>query len=280
MLDLNQELYESISKELSNFMQNDFLRILSSKVNWVKEVTDANLPDWAVEKFGVEGCKIILKNGFEFLKSRFPYFQNDPTNFENMQEMFTKALSGDLEKPGVYSLRGLNKISEMNAEVTQLFTKLCSISMLSVEHPMDYKDLNRIQPKEVTSDKILDMRVFDFKSHLGGSLSSAPPYSGLVPYGFEYSDIAKLADYGLVRIEYGNFPFYETSIVLYNQRFWGFLRPDNQFEMWGFLGLPFTDIGRELFSLVDVQENVSYTKRLQEFVHSENLTMVPARPTL
>ena len=171
MLDINQELYESIAKELPDFLQNDFSRILTS-VNWAKEFVEANIPDWAVQKFGVEACKTILKKGSEFFKSRFPYFQNDPTNFENMQRLFTKALSGDLEKPGAYSLRGLNKISEMNAEVTQLFTKLCSISMLCIENRMDYKDLNCIQPKEVTSDRIIDITVFDFNTHTGNALSN------------------------------------------------------------------------------------------------------------
>ena len=38
MLDINQELYESIAKELPNFLKNDFLRILSSKVNWGERI--------------------------------------------------------------------------------------------------------------------------------------------------------------------------------------------------------------------------------------------------
>ena len=48
MLDINQELYESITKELPNFLQNDFSRILSSKVNWAKEFAEANLPDYVL----------------------------------------------------------------------------------------------------------------------------------------------------------------------------------------------------------------------------------------
>ena len=253
MLDFTQEFYESIAKELPNFLQNDFSRILTSKVNWAKDFAEANLPDWAVEKFGVEGCKIILKKGVELFKSRFPYFQNDPTNFENMQSMFTKALSGDLEKPGAYSLRGLNKISEMNAEIAQLFTNLCSISMLYVDlERLDYKELSRIQPKEVTSDKILDMRAFDFTNHLGGSLSSSTPYYGLTAYGFDYHSISKLADYGLVRIEYGNFPLYKATIAMYNQCLWGFQgTEDKNFEMWTFFGLPFTDIGCTAYGFLD-----------------------------
>ena len=243
MLDFNQQLYDSIATELPNFLQNDFSRILASKVNWVKEFADANLPDWAVEKFGVEGGKIILKQGFELVKSRFPYFQNDPTNFENMQEMFTKALSGDLETPGAYSLRGLNKISEMNAEVAQLFTKLCSISMLCIENRMDYEDLNCIQPKEVTSDRIIDIRVFDFNIHTGNALSNMYPYQSLDRYGLSYREISKLADYGLVRIDYGNYPVYEGELALYNQRLWVFQQADNRPKRWKFSGLPFTDLG-------------------------------------
>lgn len=277
MLDINQELYESISKELPNFMQNDFLRILSSQVNWAKEFAEENLPGWVIAKFGVEGGKLILKKGFEFFKSRFPYFQNDPTNFENMQEMFTKALSGDLEKPGAYSLRGLNKISEMNAEVAQLFTKLCSISMLCIENEnrMDYEDLNCIQPKEVTSDRIIDIRVFDFNTHTGNALSNMYPYESLSRYGFSYNEISKLDDYGLVRIEHGNYPAYANQIALYNQRLWSFRRRDNRPEKWKFFGLPFTDIGRELFSLVNLQENAVYTNRLREFMQSQNINMMP-----
>ena len=275
MLDFTQEFYESIAKELPDFMQSDFSRVLLSKVNWAKEFAEANLPDWLVEKFGVEGGKIILKKGFDLFKSRFPYFQNDPTNFENMQEMFTKALSGDLEKPGAYSLRGLNKISEMNAEVAQLFTKLCSISMLCIENRMDYEDLNCIQPKEVTSDRIIDIRVFDFNTHTGNALSNMYPYQSLARYGFSYNEISKLSDYGLVRIEHGNYPAYEGEITLYNQRLWTFRRSDNRLEKWNFFGLPFTDIGRELFSLVNLQENVAYTNNLREFMQSKNINMIP-----
>ena len=279
MLDFNKELLESFSDAVPNFMQSDLSLILSSRIDWAKEYAVSNFPSWAVEKFGEEACKTVLKKGFEFFKSRFPYFQNDPTNFENMQDMFTKALNGDLEKPGAYSLRGLNKISEMNSEIAQLFTKLCSMSMLCIENRMDYENLNCIQSKEVTSDKIIDIRVFDFNIHTGNSLSNAYPYQSLDRYGFSYNEISKLDDYGLVRIEHGNYPAYEGEMALYNHRLWVFHRQDNKSEKWKFFGLPFTDIGRELFSLVNMQENVAYTNRLKAFMQSQNINMVPLNYT-
>lgn len=147
--------------------------------------------------------------------------------------------------------------------------------MLCIENRMDYEDLNCLQPKEVTSDKIIDIRVFDFKTHTGNALSNMYPYQSLARYGFSYNEISKLDDYGLVRIEHGNYPAYESEIVLYNQQLWSFRRPDNRPDKWKFFGLPFTDIGRELFSLVNLQENVAYTNRLREFIQSQNINMVP-----
>ena len=186
---------------------------------------------------------------------------------EDMQRRFAQVLAGEIEKPGSHSIKAVKALSDMDQTIADLFQKLCSVCIVL-----------GVPVEEV----IIDIRV----PAIGGN----PGQNSLSKYGLSFKNLNILNEYGLIISDYNSYHDYQVSIVNKNNqvplpfqhqgRYWA-LKPTieraggNEFRVNG-VGL--SNVGRELFHIIDQVPVPQYTQDLKEFFEKQNLQMleVPA----
>lgn len=188
---------------------------------------------------------------------------------EEMQRLFGRILAGEISRPSSYSIRTIKILGELDTQVAQLFQKFCSAS-ISIQIP-------------TTGLLIVDARV----PSLGGNAS----HNALQQYGFAYATLNKLNEYGLIISDYNSWFDYGLLALANenNQVLSGFSHQNQLFglipnEKWGqkkevkVSGVGFSEVGKELLSIIDVIPVPNYTKDLKEFFLKQNLVMTPVIP--
>ena len=181
---------------------------------------------------------------------------------EDMQLRFAKVLAGEIEKPGSYSIRAVKALSDMDQTVANLFQKLCSVCV-ALENPFD--------------NGIIDIRV--------PSLGKSPGQNSLKKYGLSYRNLNILNEYGLIIADYNSWSQYQLAIVdrrnvikfflRYRGKCWVLIpssehSESNEFKL---SGIQLTNVGRELFHIIEQAPMQQYTQELRDFLKTQQLEM-------
>lgn len=196
-------------------------------------------------------------------------FESEAVNMssEQMQRLFGKMLAGEIGRPSTYSVRTVKLMGQMDSDVAEIFRQFCSICTA-------YK-----YGKE---QKVIDGRAL--------ALGKESPHA-LHEFGLVHSSILMLEEYGLIAgINPTYFPYgmslmrenYDSErpalpAVYANNLY--MLHPkapktEADFKNYGTIGIALSRVGRELLNIVDIEENVEYTKAWTKFFDSENLVPI------
>ena len=211
----------------------------------------------AAEHISSTSTESDTKEGGEISEDFLEHFEDEARkqNTDSMRDLFARILAGEIQKPGSYSIKLIRILSEMTPQIARIFQSLCSICIA-----MPMKD---------------DVRA----ATLGVEGNS------LYGYGLGYGQLLELQEYGLIvfgfslRISYTESVVhskrpYDVTKILYQNQYWR-LVPENVDKNHPLMiaGVPLTQIGRELFTVVDQKENPNYTKALHEYFQKMKMTM-------
>ena len=182
---------------------------------------------------------------------------------EDMQLRFAQVLAGEIEKPGLHSIKAVKALGDMDQTTADLFQKLCSVCVV-FEVPFE--------------NHIIDIRV----PAIGGDAGQ----NSLSKYGLSFSQLNILNEYGLIISDYNSYFDYKTAIVNTNNQiglpfrlqgqYW-LLKPSpertesNEFRV---NGVALSNVGRELFHIIDHTPIPQYTQDLKEHFNKQQLEMV------
>jgi len=179
---------------------------------------------------------------------------------EDMKTIFGKILSGEISNPGKFSIRTVKLISQLDNQAAKLFQKLCS------------------QTISINWGNVQDARVVSFN----GSAAT----NSLGQYGLSFNELNILQEYGLIITDYNSWRSYTYCIAhegntvatpfIYAYKKLGLIptdkeRYDKELKL---NGVTLTKAGRELLSIIPVDEQPAYTVALMEFFKAKHLTMV------
>ncbi|MEO6692552.1 MAG: DUF2806 domain-containing protein, partial [Saprospiraceae bacterium] len=108
---------------------------------------------------------------------------------ENMKFIFGKLLSGEIEKPGTFSIRTIRLISQLDNKAAKLFQRLCSLSI----------------SMHLNGETMYDARVVSFE----GSAA----FNSLTKYGLSFDNLNVLQEYGLIITDYNSYMPYPACVV-------------------------------------------------------------------
>ena len=194
---------------------------------------------------------------------------------EEVQDLFSKVLAGEIRKPGSFSLRALTTLSDMDQNVAMIFKAFCSLCLVNLDNPRMYhfsqsKSHFKIKDARIPflSGGINDISIISEER----SLSKFADVSKTIytMFGLHFSEFQLLTEYGLIEesshhIEYHHF--------WYNNELWGFLSPDaymsSASEDQKFVkltGYALTNVGAELFHIVEFNTPTGYWERISKFI--------------
>ena len=202
---------------------------------------------------------------------------------EDIQRRFARVLAGEIEKPGSYSIKAVKILGEMDQNIASLFKELCSACVV-MEFPLT-------KPRHIAGVKGLDLyrdpekNIFDMRVP---SLGGDPGQGDLSKYGFGFSELNVLNEYGLITsiynssFEYNLFLNKENSLPIisfqHHGKDWILFSLPGREKSQGFKwsGVELSQVGRELYSVVDQHPMDEYTEDLKKFLTEQDLTMVEA----
>ena len=182
---------------------------------------------------------------------------------EDMQFRFAQVLAGEIEKPGSHSIMAVKALGNMDQTIANLFQKLCSVCVI-LEVPFE--------------KHIIDIRV----PTIGGN----PGQNSLQKYGLSFDNLNRLHEYGLIISDYNSRSDYKISIIGKNNlpvfpfrhqgQYWVLQpspeRPEsNEFRV---NGVALSNVGRELFHIIDEISMPQYAQDLKEHFNKQQLQMV------
>jgi hypothetical protein len=191
-------------------------------------------------------------------------FESEAVNMssEQMQKLFGKMLAGEICRPSAFSIRTVKLMGQMDIDVAEIFRKFCSIT-----------SSHRIGPEAIVLS--------------GCAISLGKNYTtALHNFGLPYSHILALEEYGLIASRTpGDAPCFfsiyteEDNFVQvplkYNNEEYVLIpkkpKPATDFSEYDTLGIELSRVGRELLSVVEVEENCDYTKELIAYFDKEGL---------
>ena len=191
----------------------------------------------------------------------FNYIQD--VSSDEMQELWTHILAGEVERPGGTSLKTLSILRDMNHDVARLFLKLCSCCM-----SLDLGD-----------KAYIDGRVCS----LGGNAGS----NSLQQYGLGFDSLNTLNEYGLIIGDYHSYRDYGLCIVAptrevflpfkFQNQSWILVPGDSSSTpaQFNIHGPALTKSGRELSRIVKAEPTKKYYSALEQYFGKSNLIMTP-----
>ncbi len=179
---------------------------------------------------------------------------------DDMKLIFGKILSGEISKPGTFSIRAVKLISQLDNQAAILFQLFCSIcvSMRIREH-------------------IFDARVVSVKGDAAAN--------SLQEFGLTFDNLNILHEYGLIISDYNSYMKYTTCIVNENNMVSMALSFGNkQFclvptdkekydKNLQLHGIALTKSGKELFDIIPKTNNTTYTNALVEYFYKKHLQL-------
>ena len=180
---------------------------------------------------------------------------------EEMKIVFGKILSGEIRRPGTFSIRTVKVIAQLDNEAAKLFQRFCSIA-ISLR---DYCDIR-------------DARVVTFK----GSAAS----NSLSKYRLGFDNLNILEECGLIISEYHSYMPYSDCVEFENGNYYAcirfqnrnyILRPierekmDRELKLYG---VRLTNVGKELLDIIPIEQNEVYTRDLVDFLKEKSFNLV------
>lgn len=180
---------------------------------------------------------------------------------EDMKLVFGKILSGEIIKPGSFSIKTIKLISQLDNQAAILFQVFCSqsISMRAGQN-------------------ILDGRVVSFT---GNAASNS-----LTPYGLSFGALNVLQEYGLIISDYNSYMHYspcianeqnQVSASLHFQNKDYALVPSDREKYDKDLklsGVALTKAGKELIDIIPITNSDNYKDALVNYLESKHLDLV------
>lgn len=208
---------------------------------------------------------------------------------EEAQELFSKVLSGEIRKPGSFSLLALTTLANMDQEITQLFNNFCSLSIVYLEEPNEFL-------KSDTYFNIKDVRM----PFLTGDMSDVGTTKHIHPsildqfndrsdsiykeHGLGFKEIQLLKDLRL--IENSSLMYYKC--IWFNNELWAVTLPtphtphtplkEEDIKDIRIAGYALTSAGRELFHLTERDTSPQYWEIISKFIqdfYNVNLYKIP-----
>ncbi|MGX9987544.1 DUF2806 domain-containing protein [Soonwooa purpurea] len=180
---------------------------------------------------------------------------------EDLKLIFGKILSGEISRPGKFSIRTLKLISQLDNEAASLFQTFC----------------NNTSALYIGNKTIRDARVVVFKGTAGSN--------ALSKYGLSFDNLNILQEYGLIISDYNSYYPFDLAILnddntvfatieLQNKRF--FLVPTdrkNYNREIKLYGVSLTKSGKELFEIVTKNDSEQYFKDFEKFMEEKQLNL-------
>lgn len=185
---------------------------------------------------------------------------------EQMQRLFGRILAGEIRRPKSYSIKTIKLMAQLDNQAATLFQLLCSLSV-SLRVP--------------GSGLIADARVVS----LGN-----PGNNSLKAYGLSFSALNVLQEYGLIVAEYNTKLDYQAAVahegkvvlcLVYENEQLALLPKTPTPTKPGIVltGVMFSQAGRELLSVVEVEPNPAYRAALTAHLDENGFTLGPVRVT-
>lgn len=183
---------------------------------------------------------------------------------DEMKFVFGKILSGEISKPGSFSIRTLRIISQLDNNAARLFQILCSHCIRLCQ-----------------GDIFFDVRMVSLKGQAGSN--------SLSEYGLSFDNLNILQEYGLIISDYNSYGNYipcianEKMIVGATMQFngidYGFVHIDKSKPLQDLKlnGVALTASGKELIDIVPKIDVSKYTKDLIGFFEGKNLSMIEVK---
>jgi hypothetical protein len=180
---------------------------------------------------------------------------------EDMKLVFGKILSGEIIKPGSFSIKTIKLISQLDNQAAKLFQIFCSYS-ISMR----------------LGGRIYDARVVSFN----GSAAS----NSLRQFGLSFDALNVLQEYGLIISDYNSFMEYSHCIANEQKQVGAILRFQNR--NYGFVpsdiekydkvvklnGVALTNAGKELLDILPIIDSDNYKEELIKYFESMHLNLV------
>lgn len=182
---------------------------------------------------------------------------------DDMKLIFGKLLSGEISKPGTFSIRTIRLISQLDNNAAKLFQRLCSLSI----------------SMHLGGKIIYDARVVSF----AGSAAS----NSLTKYGLSFDNLNVLQEYGLIITDYNSYMPYPPCVVnennmvaaslLFGNKQYGLLPIDKEKydKTLNIHGVALTKAAKELLPIIPVVEIPEYKKDLEEYFEKKFLKLDP-----
>ena len=186
---------------------------------------------------------------------------------EELQKLWAKLLSGEVERPGTASIRSLSILRNLDQNTASLFSKLCSVSLAT---------------GTTDGNQYSDVRVL--------SLNGNASQNALKKYGFGFDTLNVLNEHGLIISDYDSWCDYQAcgalsipeakqQIILCNpfyfQGLYWLLRPKVSpvGKTLKLTGVALTQAGRELSRIVNLKPIDEYAQDLRKFFENKGLRM-------
>ncbi len=188
---------------------------------------------------------------------------------EEMQQLWSKVLAGEVERPGSTSIKTLGILKNLDKTTASLFRKFCSICV-------------SVRPDGINFD---DARVLFLGDYSEGNV--------LRGYGFEFGKLNVLSEHGLINPDYNtwkdysastgfNMPQTQTRVYMpfcFQGKYWILvpMAASTQGKEFRLFGVALTRSGQEISQVVDLMPAQQYTLDLIEYFKKNNLqiTEVP-----
>lgn len=187
---------------------------------------------------------------------------------EELQLLWGRILSGEIERPGSISIRSLSILKNLDQNTAKLFQKFCSACI-------------KIPSKSEDKTHIADARV--------PALGKRAADNGLREYGFYFLHLNILNEHGLIISDYDSWANYSVVLRVNRQESVTSLGPfEFQGQLWSLIlksprdtteefkvhGVALTRAGIELSRIVDLEIMEKYTQDLIKFFESKGVKMV------
>lgn len=170
---------------------------------------------------------------------------------DDMKLVFGRILSGEIQKPGTFSLSAIRSLGTMGSDIAAAFREFCSLITI-VAGGFDYRVV---------------------------SVEGNPSQNKLQRFGFSYSRLNKLREYGLInteyesQLDYSQFASMRAPISYAGSPF--SLTANAPKSKLLAKGVELTQIGREIYQIIDLVENTEYTKALIKHCADNGYSLAP-----
>ncbi len=246
----------------------NFQERVTQRLQFQEEKRQRNIQDVVLQSAeDLQGKEVPDEEPNHDWVSRFFGDVQDVSSAE-MKTLYSKVLTGQIERSGSFSLLALNILKNMDVATAQLFRTLCSACIAFV--PDD--------------KNIVDIRVPVLK---GNAAQNA-----LEQYGLSFSRLNVLNEHGLVISDYNAWADYQRCIgrsppglesklriqepFKFQGQFW-VLKPINGREIgteFKVHGVQLTQAGRELSKVVDIEPMEGFARDLKVAFATRNVQMV------